>query len=228
MDQDAPHILVVDDDSRLRKLLSRYLTENGFRITSAGDAAEARRKLQSLQFDLLIVDVMMPGESGLSMTAALRKESDVPIVMLTAMGESEARIAGLEAGADDYISKPFEPREMVLRIHNVLRRGPANNGHGAQELIFGATRFDHERGELLRGSRRIRLTDAEAELLRALSARSGDVMSREELAEAVGIEAGGRAVDVAVTRLRRKIESTPGAPRYLLTVRGRGYRLLTD
>ncbi len=228
MQDEAPHILVVDDDDRLRNLLRRYLTEQGFRVTTAGDVAQARDKLRSLAFDLLVLDIMMPGESGLDLTRSLRRESDVPILLLTAMGETADRIDGLECGADDYLTKPFEPRELVLRIKAVLRRMPQEGEEVRKEVQFGVFCFDLEREELRRGEAFVRLTAAEVGLLKALARRPGVPVSREDL---TGAEVGPnntRAVDVQVTRLRRKIESNPRFPRYLQTVRGTGYVLVPD
>lgn len=220
-----PHLLVVDDDARLRELLRRYLSENGFRVTTAADAGEARANLAGFTFDLLILDVMMPGESGLDLTRHLRGQvrERLPILLLTAMGEPEERVNGLEQGADDYLAKPFEPRELVLRIRNILeRRGSAD---GLRVLRFGAFRFDLARGELFRGRDIVRLTSAEAGLLASLAARAGEALSREELSQSAQFSGNIRNVDVQMTRLRRKIEADPRYPRYLQTVRGTGYAL---
>ena len=227
MTQESPHILVVDDDARLRKLLARYLSEHGFLVASAEDAADARVKLASFAFDLIVLDLMMPGESGLSLAADLRRRSGVPILMLTAMGEPEDRIAGLEKGADDYMVKPFEPRELLLRIGNILRRVPQANALPA-EVRMGGMVFDMEREELRVGDQPVKLTSVETALLGALARRAGVALSREELIDLTGAAGGDRAVDVQVTRLRRKIESDPRDPRYLQTVRGRGYVLKPD
>ncbi len=228
MQDEAPHILVVDDDDRLRNLLRRYLTEQGFRVTTAGDVAQARDRLRSLAFDLLVLDIMMPGESGLDLTRSLRRESDVPILLLTAMGETADRIDGLECGADDYLTKPFEPRELVLRIKAVLRRMPQEGEEVRKEVHFGVFCFDLEREELRRGEAFVRLTAAEVGLLKALARRPGVPVSREDLTGADVGPNNTRAVDVQVTRLRRKIESNPRFPRYLQTVRGTGYVLVPD
>jgi two-component system phosphate regulon response regulator OmpR len=225
---DRPHILVVDDDRRLRELLTRYLTEQGFRVSSGENAADARRKLSALTFDLLIVDIMMPGEDGLTFTESLRRDSQVPILLLTAMGESEDRIRGLERGADDYLSKPFEPRELVLRINAILRRQPPAPDAPPQEISFGGFSFDPTRGELSRYGERVRLTTAEAQLLKALARRPGTPISRDALCAASGAQPTMRTVDVQVARLRRKIEPDPKYPRYLQTVRGTGYVLVAD
>lgn len=225
---DKPHILVVDDDTRLRELLKSFLSRNGFRISTARDAAEARQHLDALDFDLIVLDVMMPGQTGLDFAAALRKSDDVPILMLTAMADPKDRIAGLEKGVDDYLGKPFEPRELLLRIQSVLRRGrPADAPAGAARTVtFGPLQFDLALGELTQKGRRVPLTDAEIALLRALGGRMGEVLSREALCRSVGSDVNERAIDVQVTRLRRKIEPDPGYPRYLRTVRGQGYRLV--
>jgi two-component system phosphate regulon response regulator OmpR len=228
---DAPHILVVDDDNRLRELLRKYLTENGFRVTTAASAQEARQRLQSLDFDLMVLDVMMPGESGLDLTASLRKEKPLPILLLTAMAESTNRIAGLERGADDYLTKPFEPRELVLRMHSILRRvneTPQAAPALPEDVTFGNHSFNLARGELLNGAKRVKLTEAETGLLRALAVNVGATLSREDLARLTGPGNNARTIDVQVTRLRRKIEPDPKFPRYLQTVRGRGYRLAAD
>ncbi|MDJ0942720.1 MAG: response regulator [Kiloniellales bacterium] len=228
MQDEAPHILVVDDDDRLRNLLRRYLTEQGFRVTTAGDVAAARNKLRALAFDLLVLDIMMPGESGLDLTRSLRRESNVPILLLTAMGESVDRIDGLESGADDYLTKPFEPRELVLRIKAVLRRVPQDSEALQKEIHFGGYSFDLEREELRRGEALVRLTAAETGLLLALARRPGVPVSRDDLTAGEAAPGGTRAVDVQMTRLRRKIESNPRFPRYLQTVRGTGYVLVPD
>jgi two-component system phosphate regulon response regulator OmpR len=228
MTEDA-HILVVDDDARLRALLSRYLAGEGFRVTTAETAADARSKLRSINPDMLVLDVMMPGESGLTLTESLRSEQghEVPVLLLTARSAPEDRIAGFEAGADDYLGKPFDPRELVLRIRAMLRRAPPPPaGAPAGPVQLGAAEFDPERGELRSASGTIRLTGGEAALLAALARKPNEVLSREEIVETLGMdEAGERAIDVQVTRLRRKIEADPREPRFLHTVRGRGYVL---
>ncbi len=219
------HVLVVDDDARLRGLLQRYLAENGFRVTTAEHAVDARAKMRFLQPDLLVLDVMMPGESGLSLTEALRAEkAGVPVLLLTARGAPEDRIAGFEAGADDYLGKPFDPYELVLRIRALLRRAapPAPAG----PLQIGPLHFDVQRGELSGPDGVVHLTNGDAALLGLLARTPNDVLSREAIAQALGMdEAGERAIDVQVTRLRRKIEADPREPRFLHTVRGRGYVL---
>jgi two-component system phosphate regulon response regulator OmpR len=226
--QEPVHVLVVDDDSRLRTLLSRYLTENGFRVSIAASAAEARDKLRFLQPDALVLDVMMPGESGLALTSALRADNAfVPILLLTARGAPEDRIAGFESGADDYLGKPFEPRELVLRLRAMLRRtGPPAAEPMAGPLRLGPLEFNPLRAELSGPDGVIYLTGGEAALLAALANRPGEVFSREEIAAALSMDdTGERAIDVQVTRLRRKIEADPREPRFLHTVRGRGYVL---
>jgi two-component system phosphate regulon response regulator OmpR len=227
---DLPHILVVDDDSRLRLLLRRYLSENGFRVTGACDAKEARQRLLALAFDLIVLDVMMPGETGLELTADLRRTERVPILLLTAMAEPEDRIAGLESGADDYLPKPFEPRELLLRIRTILRRVPEALGPGDVDgpVHFGAFRFDLREEQLYRGPLRIRLTDAETGLLRAFVERAGTPLSREDLLACNAVNGNVRSVDVQITRLRRNLEQDPKFPRYLQTVRGLGYVLKAD
>jgi len=222
-----PHLLVVDDDARLRELLRRYLTDQGFRVTTAGDAGEARARLASIAFDLLVLDVMMPGEDGLQLTRSLRADSRIPILLLTAMAEPEDRINGLEHGADDYLAKPFEPRELVLRVRNILQRVPEPR-LSANEIRFGACRLDLARGELYRGSDAVHLTAAETALLLALARRPGEPVSREALSEEAQFSGNVRTVDVQMTRLRRKIERDPKFPRYLQTVRGTGYVLKPD
>ena len=226
---DKPHILVVDDDTRLRELLKSFLSRNGFRVSTASHAAEARQRLQTLDFDLIVLDVMMPGQTGLDFATEIRRSDDVPILMLTAMGDTKDRIAGLETGVDDYLGKPFEPRELLLRIQNVLKRNrtAANPSGEPQRVVsFGPFQFDQELGELTNKGKRVPLTDAETALLRVFTARLGEVLSRETLCKSVGLAVNERAIDVQVTRLRRKIEPDPSFPRYLRTVRGQGYRLV--
>lgn len=227
---DESMIMVVEDEPRLRERLARYLTGEGFRVITAADAAEARARLAAIIPDLMVLDVMMPGETGLELTAALRTEgqTDMPILLLTARGAPEDRIAGFEAGADDYLPKPFEPRELVLRIRSLLRRvpqAPAFDPAGVP-IRIGKAEFDPTRGELRDASGPIRLTGGEAALLAALARRPHEILSREDIAEALGMdESSERAVDVQVVRLRRKIEADPREPRFLHTVRGRGYML---
>lgn len=223
----APHVLVVDDDQRIRDLLSRYLVDNGFRVSSAADAANARAAMRGLAFDLVILDVMMPGEDGLSLARSLKAISNVPICMLTARGESSDRIQGLEIGVDDYITKPFEPRELVLRLQNILRRGRGGASAVRDEVRMGEFAFSLGRGELKRGEETIKLTERERDLLRIFAQRAGLPVARHELTsdDTTGSE---RAIDVQINRLRRKIETDPSNPIYLQTVRGKGYILYTD
>jgi two-component system, OmpR family, phosphate regulon response regulator OmpR len=224
---DNPHLLVVDDDQRLRGLLQRYLSANGFRVTAAADAAEARTLIKSLAFDGLILDIMMPGENGLDLAADLRVNCDVPILMLTARGEPEDRIAGLERGVDDYLGKPFEPRELMLRLSALIRRARSHQPPPHREVRMGRCVFDPERAELKRGDKRVKLTGAEAQMLKLFAANAGRPFSREALCTRLNIPLE-RTVDVQVTRLRRKIEEDPKLPLYLQTVRGIGYVLVPD
>jgi two-component system, OmpR family, phosphate regulon response regulator OmpR len=223
---DAPHILVVDDDERIRDLLAGYLRQNGFRVTQAEDGVAARSQMVGLAFDCLILDVMMPGESGFDIAERLRQESDVPILMLTARSEPEHRVRGLELGVDDYVPKPFEPRELLLRLQNILRRRTSAKAKDG-EVRFGPFVFDLRRNELKRGDEVIRLTDKEREVLREFALSGGEPVSREELAR-LGEYENERAVDVQINRLRQKIETDPANPAYLHTVRGKGYVLYLD
>jgi two-component system phosphate regulon response regulator OmpR len=227
--EDPAHILVVDDDARLRALLQRFLTEQGFRVSTAENAATARAALADMAFDLLVLDVMMPGETGLQLTAALRAEGqEVPILMLTANGAPDDRIAGLEQGVDDYLAKPFDPRELALRIRTILRRAtPAPTApQSLAPMQIGNRWFDIERAELRGPDGIIRLTGGEAALMQALARRAGEILSREDIGEALGTpDAGERAIDVQVTRLRRKVEPDPREPRFIQTIRHRGYVL---
>jgi two-component system phosphate regulon response regulator OmpR len=224
---DAPHLLVVDDDRRIRDLLSRFLLGEGYRVTTADSAADARAKLAGLRFDLLILDVMMPGETGFDLAKDLRASSNVPIVMLTARAEAGSRIEGLALGADDYVGKPFEPRELSLRVANILKRArPASPPPAVEFVCFGDFRFHLARGELKRGEEVIHLTDRERDMLRLLAATPGETVPRLALAGNGGA-IGERAVDVQVNRLRRKIERDPASPLLVQTVRGVGYRLVT-
>jgi len=229
---DQPHILVVDDDRRIRDLTARFLSAEGFNVVTATDAADARAKLKALAFDLLVLDIMMPGENGLELTAGLRQESEVPILLLTARTEIEDRIAGFEHGADDYLTKPFEPKELVLRIQSILKRArPAPATAPRRRVVkFGTFLFELDRRRLFRGEDPVYLTEAETDLLAKLAARAGEALSRDELSTAPenGEVSAGRQVDVLVTRLRRKIEDDPRFPRHLQTVRGRGYLLQPD
>jgi two-component system, OmpR family, phosphate regulon response regulator OmpR len=229
LDDTAPHILVVDDDRRLRDLLRKYLTGNGYRVTTAEDGQDARAKLKGLAFDGIVLDVMMPGETGLDLTRALRDTSDVPILLLTAMGEAEDRITGLERGADDYLPKPFEPRELILRLGAILRRGVRQETVPPpdQRISLGTCCFDVERSELRRGPDTIRLTEREAALLGIFAQNPRVVISRSELAARTGT-GQERSIDVQVARLRRKFEEDPKSPRHLKTVRSQGYVLWPD
>ncbi|MBK0325973.1 response regulator [Rhodobacteraceae bacterium F11138] len=231
-DLDA-HLLIVDDDERIRELLKKFLMRHGFLVTTARDAAHARRVLAGLDFDLMVMDVMMPGEDGVSLTRSLRETHTTPILLLTARGETENRIAGLEAGADDYLPKPFEPKELLLRINAILRRVPETPPEDTVPKILhlGAIRYDIERGEMWQGDELVRLTATESQLMRIFSARPGEAVTRSKLVEDLGRDRGQaqeRAVDVQITRLRRKIEANPKQPRYLQTVRGAGYMLAPD
>jgi len=233
MTQADAHLLIVDDDERIRGLLQKFLLRGGFWVTAARDAAHARRVLSSLEFDLIVLDVMMPGEDGVSLTRSLRDEGvATPILLLTAKAETDDRIAGLEAGADDYLAKPFEPKELLLRINAILRRVPVVEADEAPKFLsLGPIRYDVERGEMWRGSDLVRLTATESQLMRIFSACPGEALSRSRLVEDLGRDRGQaqeRAVDVQITRLRRKIESDPKQPRYLQTVRGAGYMLAPD
>lgn len=220
----ARHVLVVDDDVRLRRLLQRYLTEHGYHTTTAADALEAKAALKNFAFDLMVLDVMLPGQDGVSLTAELRQVVDLPILLLTARGEVEDRVSGLAAGADDYLAKPFDPRELLLRIATILRRAPPPL---VQSLRFGPFTFDPARHELKRGDEIIHLTETELSLLRTLAEQPGLAISRQELGERSRISGSDRAIDVQVARLRRKLEPDPRQPRYLLTRRGEGYVLRT-
>jgi len=231
------HLLIVDDDQRIRALLAQFLLRNGFLVSTARDAAHARRLLAGLEFDLIVLDVMMPGEDGISLARAIRDMMKTPIMLLTAKGEIEDRIKGLEAGADDYLAKPFEPRELLLRINAILRRMPqvAETAMTPKVLHLGHIRYDIERGEMWQGDQPVRLTATEAQLMRIFATTPGHPISRQKLVEdlgrggaAQGGQAQERAVDVQITRLRRKIETDPKQPRYLQTVRGAGYMLATD
>ena len=230
---DAAHILVIDDDQRIRDLLKRFLARNGYLVTVARDAAHADRLLQALAFDLMVVDVMMPGEDGLSFTRRIREATETPVLLLTARGETGDRIEGLEAGADDYLAKPFEPRELLLRVAAILRRAapPVPDIEPPKTLTLGDKRYDLIRGELSAGESAVRLTSTEQALMRVFSKQPNEPVSRLRLAEELGGTEGEvqeRAVDVQITRLRRKIERDPKNPRYLQTVRGAGYMLTPD
>ncbi|QBY02007.1 response regulator [Rhodophyticola sp. CCM32] len=231
------HLLIVDDDERIRGLLQKFLIRHGFLTSIARDAAHARRLLSGLEFDLIVLDVMMPGEDGLSLTRVIRETLTTPILLLTAKGEASDRIEGFEAGADDYLSKPFEPKELLLRINAILRRVPvvAELREAPKVLNLGCIRYDLDRGEMWQGQDNVRLTATEAALMRIFSACPHEPVSRAQLVEDLGrdksggaVQAQERAVDVQITRLRRKIEADPKQPRYLQTVRGAGYMLVPD
>lgn len=227
------HLLIVDDDERIRVLLQKFLMKNGFLVTAARDAAHARRILSGLDFDMMILDVMMPGEDGISLCKSIRETNATPIMLLTAKGETDNRIEGLEAGADDYLPKPFEPKELLLRINAVLRRMPETPTEDTVPKILhlGDIRYDMERGEMWQGEDLVRLTATEMQLMKLFSAKPGEPISRAQLVEDLGRDRGQaqeRAVDVQITRLRRKIEANPKQPRYLQTVRGAGYMLAPD
>ncbi|MGV6802316.1 MAG: response regulator [bacterium] len=224
--EEAPHILIVDDDNRIRELLKRFLKDHGFHTSTASDAAEARKLMIGLSFDLIILDVMMPGEDGFSLTRSLREKTAMPILLLTAKGDAEDRITGLELGADDYLPKPFEPRELLLRVRNLLKR-QQGEFRRKTEYSFGDCVFHIERGELLREGHRVKLTSGELDLLRALVQKPGAPVSRAALAEQTSA-ALDRSIDVQVTRLRKKIEDDPRTPVLLQTIRGVGYALMVD
>ncbi len=228
---EAPHILIVDDDDRIRTLLYRFLSENGYRVTTADNAREARARLEGLVFDLIVLDVMMPGESGLELAKSIRLTSSVPILMLTARAEIDDRIAGLQTGADDYLTKPFDPRELLLRISSILRRAalpPTGPSEQEPESVrFGPFLFHLQRGELRQDDEHVRITEREREMLRVLASGMGETLPRDALAEH-GSASNERTIDVQINRLRRKIETDPGNPLYLQTVRGIGYKLVID
>lgn len=232
-EQPDAHILIVDDDERIRGLLQKFLARHGYWVSAARDAAHARRLLGGLEFDLIVLDVMMPGEDGLTLTRSLRETLSTPILLLTAKSESNERILGLEAGADDYLTKPFEPKELVLRINAILRRLPKDEkaDEPPKTLQMGQIRYDVTRGELWQGDDLIRLTATESALMRIFSAVPHNPVSRAKLVEDLarnGVQSQERAVDVQITRLRRKLEANPKMPRYLQTVRGSGYMLAPD
>ncbi|MBU0780339.1 MAG: response regulator [Alphaproteobacteria bacterium] len=233
MGVDEPHLLIVDDDERIRGLLRKFLVRSGFLVTVARDAAHARRILGGLAFDLIVLDVMMPGEDGISFCRDLRQRTGTPVMLLTARGETEDRIAGLEAGADDYLAKPFEPKELLLRINAILRRAPQAEAQPIAQTVLqlGPARYDITKGEMRRDDGLVRLTATESQLMRIFSARPHEPVTRLELVEELSRSGGQtqeRAVDVQITRLRRKIETDPKQPRYLQTVRGSGYMLAPD
>ncbi|MDJ0630475.1 MAG: response regulator [Rhodobacter sp.] len=232
--QPDAHLLIVDDDERIRGLLQKFLMRHGFWVTAARDARHARSVLSGLEFDLIVLDVMMPGEDGVALTRSLREAGvKTPVMLLTAKGETDDRITGLEAGADDYLAKPFEPKELLLRINAILRRVPAPSAEAEAPkfLMLGPVRYDVERGEMWRGDDLVRLTATEAQLMKIFSGCPNEPVSRAKLVEDLGRDRGQaqeRAVDVQITRLRRKLEADPKQPRYLQTVRGAGYMLAPD
>jgi two-component system phosphate regulon response regulator OmpR len=233
MTEPEAHLLIVDDDARIRGLLQKFLVRNGYLVSAARDAAQARKLLSGLDFDLIVLDVMMPGEDGVSLTRHIRDTSGVPVLLLTAKSETDDRIAGFEAGADDYLGKPFEPKELLLRINAILRRMPATVLDRAQPQLvsFGQYRFDTEKGELWQGEAQIRLTATETQLMQIFAEQPGSAISRGTLVERLGRDGGQaqeRAVDVQITRLRRKLETDPRQPQFLQTVRGEGYLLSVD
>ena len=227
------HLLIVDDDERIRALLKQYLIRNGFLVSAARDAAHARKLLAGLEFDLIVLDVMMPGEDGMSLTRWIRSARSTPVLLLTARGDTDDRIEGLESGADDYLAKPFEPKELLLRINAILRRMPdvVAQDDTPKVLRLGAAHYDIERGELWQGDTQIRLTATETQLMKIFAAAAGEPVSRVQLVTDLGrgeSHAQDRAIDVQITRLRRKIEPNPKEPRYLQTVRGSGYMLAPE
>jgi len=229
-----PHLLIVDDDERIRSLLQQFLVQSDYLVSTAEDAEQARTLLSAIEFDLIILDVMMPGQDGISFTAELRTlQNNTPILLLTARGETEDRIKGLEAGADDYLPKPFEPKELLLRINAILRRMPdlKEDQMMPRTLSLGHLKYDVARNELWEGENQIRLTTTESQLMKIFTSALGEPISRVDLVTSLGRDissAQDRAIDVQITRLRRKIEVNPGQPRYLQTVRGAGYMLLFD
>jgi two-component system phosphate regulon response regulator OmpR len=227
---DAAHVLVVDDDKRIRELLSRYLRQQNYRVTTAKDAGEARAKLRGMDFDILVLDVMMPGESGYDFAAWLRSESDAPILMLTARADPADRVRGLEAGVDDYLAKPFEPKELSLRIASILRRAQPKPAPAptVDSVRFGPFVFQCERGELFRDDQLVRLTERERVMMQLLARTPGEPVTRDALAGDGSLASSERTIDVQINRLRRKIEKDPAEPRYLQTARGAGYRLVVD
>jgi two-component system, OmpR family, phosphate regulon response regulator OmpR len=224
---DAPHLLVVDDDRRIRELLKRFLGENGFRVTTASNAADARKLLAGMDYDLLILDVMMPGETGISLTQSLRQTRDVPILMLTALSETDDRISGLSAGADDYLPKPFDPRELLLRLNSILKRSRTALPATGESVVFGEFSFNRTRRELKATDRLVRLTERELDMLSTFAGKPRETIARHELAND-GADISERTIDVQINRLRRKIEADPANPVHLQTVRGIGYRLMAD
>ncbi len=224
---EGQHILVIDDDRRIRELIKSYLVENGFMVSVASSANEARERMRGILFDLLVLDIMMPGETGLQFTTSMRKSGkDIPVLMLSALADTDDRIAGLATGSDDYLVKPFEPRELLLRIKNLLRRS-AVVALATTDVRFGSFQFNVARGELRKENELVRLTSGEKDLLRQLANRPGTPLSRLELSQP-GAEDSARSVDVQINRLRQKIETDPTNPVYLQTIRGAGYALFVD
>jgi two-component system phosphate regulon response regulator OmpR len=226
--QSLPHILVVDDDDRIRKLVSRYLNEHGFLSFTAADAEEAKTLLEAAKFDAMVLDVMMPGQDGRSLTQELRQTTDLPVLLLTALGETDDRVAGFQSGADDYLSKPFDARELVLRLQAILRRRPKHQAAEAGPVKIGVWSYQPGDKELTNGAERVILTDVEETLLKALVSRAGEILSRDDLAAMCDMDAGERTIDVQVTRLRKKLGEDSKSPRYLQTVRGKGYLLRVE
>jgi two-component system, OmpR family, phosphate regulon response regulator OmpR len=228
---DASHILIVDDDTRIRSLLSQFLKTNGYRVTTAESAADARKRMEGLAFDLIVLDVMMPGENGFQFAETLRQTSAVPILMLTALADINDRIRGFELGVDDYLSKPFDPRELLLRVGSILRRvtapPPANQNTSPESVSFGRFAYHIGRSELTAGGEAVKITDRERDMMKLLAEANGAPVTREALA-GPGSDANERTIDVQINRLRRKIERDPANPTYLQTVRGSGYRLIVD
>lgn len=225
LDRHNTHVLVIDDDDRIRSLLQRFLGKNGYRVSGASNAEDARQKMNGLRYDLLIVDVMMPGEDGLSLSASIREVNDIPIILLTALGDPEQRIAGLKTGADDYLAKPFEPEELLLRMDAIFRR--TGRKPLSDTVVFGEYEYDMERRILRKNGQQVRLTTGEQTLLTLMARQAGATVSRYVLSENINAQSE-RAVDVQMTRLRRKLEANPSEPEFLLTVRGEGYRLVSD
>lgn len=221
------HILVIDDDTRLRNLLGKFLEENAFEVSLAKDTLEAREMLAKSAYDLLIVDVMMPNESGIDFTADFKSRSQTPVLMLTARGEPSDRIKGLEVGADDYLGKPFEPKELLLRINNILKRSQLNQLKSEDDsniCKFGDFKFSFAESRLTKNSEFVHLTESEAKILSILCKNKGAVVLRDKLSELCG-NIDERSIDVQITRIRRKIETNPKQPQFLQTVRNQGYIL---
>ncbi|MDA0870665.1 MAG: response regulator transcription factor [Proteobacteria bacterium] len=224
--EDKKHILIVDDDDRIRELLREYLQNNNFYTTTAKDSLDAKKKISLLKFDLIILDIMMPGQSGLELTREIKEKSDQPIILLTAMGETSDRVSGLETGADDYLPKPFEPKELLLRIKNILKR--IKSGKNLNPVLkFGDIRVDLEKMSIKSKKGITKLNTAEKALLEKMILSVGQIFQRDQISQIIKLTKE-RAVDVMITRLRQKIEPDPKNPKYLQTVRGNGYVLWTD